>query len=158
MEAEEAILSGTPQEPIDLEGLLQGLARRYPQVDLTRLAERVDLAAGEVLLRAGDTSVHVCRLVRGKLRAELRGVTGARIVVARFQPGALIGEMAYYGGYPRSADVVAETDSTVLRYDLAALDADPKAAEFVRDFHREAARILSQRLLHMTRLVRDADL
>lgn len=158
IEIEELILSQSPDAAPELDGLLADAKARYRNLDLSRFTSTVKQAAGTRLLEMGDSSNAVYRLLSGTLRAEIGGRGGHKMVVARFLPGALVGEIAYYSGSGRSADVLAETDCVLQRYDLDALDDSRDAALFARDFHRDAARLLSKRLIRMTRLVRDADL
>ena len=63
------------------------------------------------------------------------------------RPGVVVGEMAMYTGVPRSADVVAETPSVVLRLSRESIErveaADPALAAAL---HRWLATTLSERL------------
>jgi sulfate permease, SulP family len=91
---------------------------------------------------------------RGTLQAELP-VAGGPLVVARFLPGAVVGEIGFYAGTPRTATVRAETDSTIRRIDAAAVErlsaADPAGAAAL---HRMIGAMLAGRLARTTRLLR----
>lgn len=115
----------------------------------------VDFDEGAILLELGTASREIYVLTAGAARAEVPGRNGARYLVARFLPGALIGEIAAYTGRARTAWVVAEEPSRAIRIDVKAL---PDDGAGVARFHREAARSLSRRVQRMTTLVRDADL
>jgi sulfate permease, SulP family len=110
--------------------------------------------AGAVLLRAGAPSEGMILIERGALQAEL-SVVGGPLVVARFLPGAVVGEIGFYAGTPRTATVRAETDSTIRRIDAATVArlsaADPARAAAL---HRQIGAMLAGRLARTTRLLR----
>jgi CRP-like cAMP-binding protein len=80
-------------------------------------------------------------------------------VVARCRPGALVGEIGFYAGGHRTARVVAEAPSRLLRIDADALARmarnDPV---LLADFHGTVAAALARRLARTTALLADADL
>lgn len=120
--------------------------------------QRVKLNEGQVLLRQGAESREMFVLISGALRAEVARSSGDPVVVARFMPGAPIGEIAFYGNVPRTATVLAEEPSVLVKIDAASLvrsgdDHDPATV-----VHHYVAVNLARRLMNMTRLMRDADL
>lgn len=147
-EAEDALLAGTsgapPGDP-DLWQALEALAGGP-------IVQEITLAPGDVLLRQGSPGREVYLLCSGLIEA--RTPDGLRLSSVR--PGAVIGEMAYFTGAPRSADLAAAAPARLLRIDPAALDAaDPALA---RRFERQAAAGLARRLDRMTGLLREAGL
>ena len=126
---------------------------------LQEYGARVDLAAGEELLTQGTKSDHLVFLRAGRLRATVTDRNRENRIVSRFLPGAIVGEIAYYAGVNRSATLTAETASTVICIDAAALALmehnNPTAAAH---FHRNLASVLANRLLTTTRLLSDAEL
>ena len=118
------------------------------------LVSRLKLRAGEELVIAGSASNEVYVLVDGALRAEIETAGGARVRVAAFRASALVGEIAYYAGVARTAWIVADRESEVIRLNLEALDRI--GSPHVAAFHRAAAMTLSRRVMRMTRLLRDA--
>ena len=116
----------------------------------------IKLSAGEVLLESGARSTELYVLEEGRLRAEIENSGGDRLRVAEFRPYALIGEIAFYAGSPRTAWVVAEQDSRLVRIDLDRIRESRR--DSVVEFHRVAARSLARRVLRMTQLNRDAEL
>ncbi|HSJ50941.1 MAG TPA: SulP family inorganic anion transporter [Actinomycetota bacterium] len=109
--------------------------------------ERLPLAAGAVLIRQGEPPTDVFVLESGRLRVELGTPEGRRMRLRTVLPGVVVGEVALYTGEPRTADVVAEEPSVVLRLSresierIAAQDPDLAAA-----LHRWLASTLAERL------------
>lgn len=80
------------------------------------------LAAGEVLMRAGQSQQSLYLLASGGLevRAGTKGTLGA---ITRERPGAVIGEISFFDGGPRSATVWATEATRLLELDAAAVQA-----------------------------------
>jgi SulP family sulfate permease len=109
--------------------------------------ERRSLPEGTVLIRQGDPPDDLFVLESGRLRVELTTPEGTRIRLRSMRPGVVVGEIALYTGVPRTADVVAETPSVVLRLSRASIErmeaADPELAAAL---HQWLARTLAERL------------
>ncbi|MBW0159136.1 SulP family inorganic anion transporter [Sedimentimonas flavescens] len=155
MQIEAGILSdvvpeGSPEE------ILNALSERYPSFDFSTFASVVSLAPGETLFVQGAASNEVFRLVSGVLRAEATSGDGQPLLIARFLPGAIIGEIAYYADIPRTASMRADTKAVALRFDLDRIADTPDGLRLANEFHREAARHLALRLNRMTLLLRQA--
>lgn len=75
----------------------------------------VSLDEGATLIEQAGTPDDVYVLASGRLRIEMTTPLGARVRLSTVLPGVIVGEVALYTGAPRTADVVAETPSTVLR-------------------------------------------
>jgi sulfate permease, SulP family len=114
---------------------------------LAAYLERVELEEGEILIRQDDASEDLFVLENGRLRVETETADGTRLRLSSLRPGVVVGEVALYTGVPRTADVVAETNSVVLRLSGAAIARieaeDPPLAAAL---HRWLASILSDRL------------
>jgi SulP family sulfate permease len=114
---------------------------------LSRYLEREDLAEGAVLLRQDEPSEDVFVLERGRLGVELVTAEGLRMRVRTVLPGVVVGEIAMYTGAPRTADVVAEVPSVVLRLRRASIERmEAEAPELAAALHRWLARTLAERL------------
>ena len=93
--------------------------------------ELVQLAAGDILARAGEPGEAIYLILEGE--AEVRAVApnGDELRLAALPAGAVIGEMAVLDGGPRSADLYAARRTKALRIAraaiLAALEEEPKA-------------------------------
>ena len=105
------------------------------------------LAEGAVLMRQGGSPDDVFVLKSGRLQVEMVAPEGTRVRLRTVLPGVVVGEIAMYADVPRTADVVAETPSIVLRLSRASIEemerADPELAAAL---HRWLAATLSVRL------------
>lgn len=136
--------------------LMQIIARlEADYADQPETIQRINVAQGEALLTRGDVSNEFYVLVTGALRAEIEIAGGQRLRVAEFRPCAMIGEIAYYAGVARTAWVVADVPSQVVRVDMSRMETAPTAATL--DFHKAAARSLARRVMRMTELTREAE-
>jgi SulP family sulfate permease len=114
---------------------------------LGRYLERVTLPEGSVLIRQDEPPDDVFILESGRLSVEMVTAEGTRLRLRSVNPGVVVGEVSMYTGLPRTADVVAETPSVVLRLrgvTIRRMEADePELAAAV---HRWLAMTLSERL------------
>jgi SulP family sulfate permease len=138
---EDALLAtaGPSGGPVaELDGLPPGLEA---------FLERVDVPAGTVLLHQDDPPGDVFVLASGHLGIETVTPEGTRIRLRSVRPGVVVGEVALYTGVPRTADVVAEVPSVVLRFSrdsIARMEAEQP--ELAAALHRWLAGTLAQRL------------
>jgi sulfate permease, SulP family len=116
--------------------------------------ERVPLAEGAVLIHQDEPPGDVFVLESGRLLVEMVTLEGTRMRLRAVRPGVVVGEIAMYSGVSRTADVVAETPSVVLRLSRASIErmeiADPALAAAL---HRWLATTLSERLTDTQRAV-----
>jgi SulP family sulfate permease len=139
---EEGLLQGEvePAEPDGdaLTGMPSGL-RVY--------LERVELPDGTVLIRQGESPADVYVLETGRLRVETVTERGTRMRLRTLRPGAVVGEVALYSGDPRTADVVAEGPSVVLRLGEGSIERiETDDPELAAALHRWLATTLAGRL------------
>ena len=80
---------------------------RQTILDFARLRK---LRRGEMLVRQGEVADTVYYVLRGKFEVLRDG----RHLVAEIMAGEPVGEIAFFGGLPRTADVQASRDSDVL--------------------------------------------
>jgi sulfate permease, SulP family len=114
---------------------------------LERYAERESLSDGAVLIHQGESPDDVYVLESGRLRVEMQTTDGTRMRVRSISPGVVVGEVAMYSGDPRTADVVAEGSTVVLRLDRASIDRlEAQDPELAAALHRWLASGLSERL------------
>ena len=143
---EEGLLKGGAAEPVVVaDGSSDGLGGMPP--GLRTYLERRELSEGTVLIRQDEPPDDVFVLESGRLSVETVTPEGTRMRLRTLRPGVVVGEMAMYTGVPRSADVVAETPSVVLRLSRESIErveaADPALAAAL---HRWLATTLSERL------------
>ena len=74
-----------------------------------------DHAAGQVLLKEGDSSDFVLLVLSGQLEVFVER-EGQHLVLTDANPGTILGELAMLCGTPRSASVKAKENSTVLEW------------------------------------------
>ncbi len=121
-----------------LEGLPPGLAAHL---------ERVSVPEGTVLLHQDDPPGDVYVLESGRLGVEATTPEGSRIRLRTLRPGVVVGEIALYTGVARTADVVAEVPSVVLRIDRESIERlEAEEPELAAALHRWLATTLAERL------------
>lgn len=77
--------------------------------EIAALVDEVDVPAGKVLMRQGETGREMFIVAGGRFRIERNGTT-----VAEAGPGTTLGEIALLSEGPRTATVTAEEPSRVL--------------------------------------------
>lgn len=104
------------------------------------------VAQWSVVVRQGDQGDAMFLILSGELRA--RTMIGDReTILATFGPGDFFGDMSLFDHGPRSADVVANADSTVLRISVAAFDRlTREAPALATPFLRATAKTLAARI------------
>jgi CRP-like cAMP-binding protein len=85
------------------------------RLDLLSCGEPVSLRRGEFVFRQGDEGPHFYGLVSGLLRVSTLSETGAEAVLAVLEAGTWFGEASPLDGLPRTHDVAAWEDVTLLR-------------------------------------------
>jgi SulP family sulfate permease len=154
---EETLLHDLDPVVSERDSFLGKLRLEHPGVDFETLFPVMTFDPGALLIEEGSPSDEIFILIEGEASALVGSGERAR-VVARFQPGALIGEMAYYGADRRSASVQADQEVRAIRVEARQLGPESTLpSDIVSTVHRLAAGTLSQRLARTTRLLRDAD-
>jgi CRP-like cAMP-binding protein len=99
-----------------------------------------------VVVRQGEPGDAMYLIMSGELRA--RTMIGEQeTILTTFGPGDFFGEMALFDQGPRSADVVANVDCTLLRMSAAAFEQlTRKAPNLAAPFLQATARTLSARI------------
>jgi SulP family sulfate permease len=139
------------------EGLLRDEAVQVPEPDGDGLAgmpsglrahlELVELPDGTVLIHQGESPNDVYVLASGRLRVETVTERGTRMRLRTLRPGVVVGEVAMYSGVPRTADVVAETPSVVLKLSKDSIERiEAEDPELAAALHRWLATTLAGRL------------
>lgn len=121
---------------------------------LTRYLERIEIAAGTILIRQGDPPDALYFVESGQLTAQLEsdGKGPVRLETVRGQTS--IGELGFYLNIPRTASVVADEASVVYRLSRARLQELEKTdADAANALHRIVIYILGHRVRHLTKVV-----
>jgi SulP family sulfate permease len=109
--------------------------------------EQVTLDAGETLISQGGPPDDVFVLESGRLRIAMVTPQGLEVRLSTVLPGVTVGEIALYTGASRTADVIAETPSAVLRLARSAIERlEADEPELAVALHRWLATTLAQRL------------
>jgi len=124
--------------PEDHEARLQEKLRREVFAELRSLtvfksAAIHRYAAGEALVRQGDKAESMYTITSGRVRVDVRSESGQVTTVATLGTDDFFGEMSLLTGEPRSASVIAQTETEVVvvhKADFAAvLSADTGIVE-----------------------------
>ena len=109
--------------------------------------ERHELEGGEVIFRQGEPSDSVVLQASGCVAITIDDEHGRPIRLRRMMGHTVVGEMGFFRGVPRTANVVAEAPTVVYRLTRASFDKmqaqDPTAAAA---FHKLIIRLLADRL------------
>jgi len=136
-------------------GLKPGSLRRIKiladlnDAQLAHLAEYLELqevSQWSVLFTQGEHSDAMFLVLAGELRARTM-VNGRETILATFGPGDFFGDLALFDHGPRSADVVANQDSTLLKISSIAFQRlTREAPALATPFLQATARTLSARI------------
>ena len=118
--------SGTPAKADIKAGSLRRIKimAQMNDAQLDRLAEFLEVqkvSQRSVLVRQGDAGDGVYFVLQGELRARV-AIGDRETILATFGPGEFFGDLSLFDRGPRSADVVANVDSVVLRMSDVAFD------------------------------------
>jgi sulfate permease, SulP family len=109
--------------------------------------ERVSVPEGTVLLHQDDPPGDVYVLESGRLGVQTTTPEGTRLRLRTLRPGVVVGEIAHYTGIARTADVVAEVPSVVLRIDRGSIERlEAEEPELAAALHRWLATTMALRL------------
>ena len=116
-------------------------------------AERLEVPAGLAVVQAGEEDRALYLITEGTLAVRLPRADGA---VKEIEAPAVVGEMSFFDGDPRSATLEALTDVEGARLDPDAFDrlaaAEP---ELARAMLLDLARILAGRLRRANEMIRE---
>ena len=105
------------------------------------------MPAGTVLLHQDDPPGDVYVLESGRLAVETVTPEGTRLRLRTLRPGVVVGEITLYTGVPRTADVVAEVPSVVLRIGRGSIERlEAEEPELAAALHRWLATTMAERL------------
>ena len=118
--------------------------------------DRVNFKAGDRLIHASDLDRSLLIILEGRASV-FQGSGSNKTALASFARGSVIGEVAFFDGEPRSADVDAILDGVAIRISrekFGHLGAwEPDLAQTIL---LDLAEVLAVRLRHTTRALNDA--
>jgi len=117
------------------------------RAELARYLKPAKFKKEAVIVSREEPGVSLFLIVKGKVKVVLYGPSGREVILSMLKDGEFFGEMSLLDGKPRSASVVAITDSEVLMLDRA---------DFVRFVETKPSVALSI-LGEMSRRLREAD-
>lgn len=113
------------------------LFKQFAEGDLAGLAERMTIrqfAPGDKIITVGDAGQSMFLLSEGLASVLVKGEDGD-VDVATLRPGDFFGEMSLLTGDPRSATIMALSETVAFEIDkedlIPLLDANPEAAELI---------------------------
>jgi len=113
---------------------------------LADFLEYQEIMQHTVVVRQGDPGDAMFLIMGGELRARTM-IGGRETILTTFGPGDIFGEMSLFDQGPRSADVVANEDSAVLRLANTAFDRlTREMPSLATPFLRATSRTLSARI------------
>jgi CRP/FNR family transcriptional regulator, cyclic AMP receptor protein len=136
---------GKPKHP----RLLSDLPTRL-SMELFAGAELVQLPAGQVLFRAGDSGDGCYRIEDGLLKVMMVSNSGTERILAFLGRGAIVGELSIIDGLPRSMSVVAVHDAALSFLSRAAFEA---FAEKHPELCQSLLRLLAKRVRERDKIV-----
>ena len=99
-----------------------------------------------VIVKQGDPGDSMYLILQGELRVRM-SVAGKETILATLGPGEFFGDISLFDHGPRSADVVANTESLVLKISSKAVEELSKTApELATPFLRNIGQTLSARI------------
>jgi SulP family sulfate permease len=119
---------------------------------LMEFLERVEVEAGETLIRQGQEADQLYFIERGTVVVCLETEGGERVRLQTLGLGTAVGELGLYLGATTTASVIAESPTVAYRLTRAALARmKEEEPELAATFHEFVAHLLSERLMATTR-------
>ncbi|MQT12336.1 SLC26A/SulP transporter family protein [Segnochrobactrum spirostomi] len=143
------------EERADIVFQLARVLGSHPRLPhLVTAMDRLEMARGETLIHAGDHASDIFVLASGRVDVSVTLRSGRRLRLRSMTAGAVLGEVAFYLGGERTADVVIEQDAELYRLTGSKLQSlevdDPELAILA---HRLFATTLAGRLGLANRLI-----
>lgn len=128
--------------------------------DLETILRRFDvsaLAKGEYLIRRGEAADDIFVILSGRVRVQIPLPDGRTMRLRTMTPGAVVGDIAFYTQQRRTADVILEEDSTVMRISSSGLRAlELENGAIAAQIHRVFATNLAEKLTLANRAIQMA--
>ena len=140
----------------DYEMLELVLFRALPRRDVKPLAKALIAKFGSFaeVIAAPENRLREVKGLGEQATVDLKGNNDAHIRLKTLGPGAIVGEVAFYLGGPRTASVIARTKVAAWQFTQTGLrKVQAEAPDLAVAFHKGMASILAGRLSSTNRLV-----
>lgn len=122
---------------------------------LVAVAEWETHPAKSALVTEGDRPRSLFVLARGRLVVKESITATSELIIARIDPGDVVGEIGFFDGKPASASVRTDEPSQIVRIDHGALNALFKERPSLEvAFYRAIVNTLTQRLRNSNQIIR----
>ena len=116
--------------------------------------QKIDVEAGQVLITMGDKPDDLYFVESCQVTAQLTRPGRPPVRLETTGSGSVIGEIGFYLGQARTADVIIDAPGTIYRLSLQDLqqleETDPEAASIL---HQIIVHFLAERVIHLTNTV-----
>lgn len=122
---------------------------------LVQICELDSLPAKTALVNEGERATALFVLAKGRLVVKESITPTSELIIARIDPGDVVGEIGFFDGKPASASVRTDEPSQVIRIEHAALSTlfkERSALEVA--FYRAVVSTLTQRLRNSNQIIR----
>lgn len=108
----------------------------------------VKFETGDIIIKEGATEKTFFLIIKGKVAIKKKTWIGSlKKAIDMISAGQIFGEMAFITGKPRTADIIAEEDTYVLKFNAEdVLKDESKYANILVKFYKKFAEALSERL------------
>lgn len=118
---------------------------------LLKITQWVRYAHGDIIIREGAAEKTFYVIIKGSVSIKKRmGAGGLKKTIATLSSGQSFGEMSsFITGRPRSADIIAEEETYVLRFNADEIHGEqtnPAYATILFKFYKKFAEVLAERL------------
>ena len=121
------------------------------------IAHRFEVTAlkkGDYLIHRGEAADDIFVGLRGRVRVQIPLPDGRTMRLRTMTPSAIVGDIAFYTAQPRTADVILEEDSTIMRISSAELRAlEVENGAMAAQIHRVFAMNLAEKLTLANRVI-----
>jgi sulfate permease, SulP family len=138
-----------------VEQLSQVIGDKKLAAKLANYLERIEFEPDAVMIEQGSHAEDMYFIESGQATVDLKGDNDAHIRLKTLGPGAIVGEVAFYLGGPRTASVFARTKVVAWQFTHTGLRrVQSEAPDLAVAFHKGMAAILAGRLSSTNRLVK----
>jgi CRP-like cAMP-binding protein len=127
--------------------------REFTDEDLSlllKITQWIKFQSGDIIIKEGASEKNFSIILKGSVSIRKRtGVGAYKKTICNLSMGQSFGEMSFVTGKPRSADIVAEDETYVLRFnseDIQKEHGNPQYAPLLLKFYKKFSEILAERL------------